>query len=324
VQPILQTLLSSGEPIIRCKALALAGGSEDVLRRARAEVPASPRVRALLAERDAEGKIPCGPYSKWYGSHWVLAQLADVDYPPGDESLRPMLEQVLGWLRSDIHRKHIVTIDGRTRRCASQESNALFAVLRLGLADGRAEDLARDLLHWQWPDGGWNCDKNPSASHSSFHESFIPLRALNLYAQRSGDPAAVSAVERAAELFLKRKLFRRLSDGKVIEERMARLFYPSYWHYGILAGLKALGECGRLADPRCAAALDLLESKRLPGGGFPAEIKFYRVVAAQSTPVKRFSGASLANWGGTGQRMNEFVTADALWVLRQAGRESFI
>ena len=100
-----------------------------------------------------------------------------------------------------------------------------------------------------------------------------------------------------------------------MKEDFVKLHYPCYWHYDILFGLKVLGEMGLLGDPRCADALDLLESKRLPDGGFPAERRHYRVV---ETPA---NGGSLVDWGGTSRKhMNPWVTIDAVAVLRQAGR----
>ena len=54
------------------------------------------------------------------------------------------------------------------------------------LADGRTDELVNRLLKWQWPDGGWNCDKRPEADSSSFMETLIPLRALALYASICG------------------------------------------------------------------------------------------------------------------------------------------
>ena len=54
-----------------------------------------PRVEALLSELDAAGWIPGPAYRKWVGAHWVLAALADLDYPPGDESLVPLREMVV-------------------------------------------------------------------------------------------------------------------------------------------------------------------------------------------------------------------------------------
>lgn len=42
--------------------------------------------------------MPHHPYSKWYGAHWILVTLADLGYPPGDQGLVPLREQVYGWL----------------------------------------------------------------------------------------------------------------------------------------------------------------------------------------------------------------------------------
>jgi hypothetical protein len=268
-----------------------------------------------LSERDGEGRIPYHPYAKWYGAHWVLATLADLGYPPGDESLLPLRDQPLRWLLSRDHERKIKTIDGRVRRCASQEGNALYAALALGIADERADELARRLVAWQWPDGGWNCDKKPAASHSSFYESLTPLRALALHGRLTGNPASRDAAGRAAELFLSRRLFRRLSDGSTMNEEFLQLHYPCYWRYDILFGLTVLAESGYLDDPRCGEALAHLEAKRLPDGGFPAEGKYYRVTS------QRTSGRSLVDWGPTGaKRSNDFVTAQALAVLKAAGR----
>ncbi|MDI6768552.1 MAG: hypothetical protein QMD04_02620 [Anaerolineales bacterium] len=280
-------------------------------------------VSKLLSERDASGRIPFHPYKKWNGAHWTLSILADLGYPAGDESLRPMMEQSFDWLLSEAHKKHIRVIDGRVRRCASQEGNAVWYSLRLGLADSRTDELAERLMKWQWPDGGWNCDKRPVATNSSFMESLIPLRALALYAKVSGDPRASKAAERAAGIFLKRRLFKRQSDGQVMDGHFTRLCYPYYWHYNILFGLVVMAEAGFIRQPRlapsivegCKDALDLLTSKRLPDGGFPAEATYTR------TNRPDLSGYSLVNYGGTSKkRLNHFVTADALYVLRLAGR----
>ena len=93
------------------------------------------------------------------------------------------------------------------------------------------------------------------------------------------------------------------------------LHYPTYWHYDILFGLKVMAEAGFISETRCKDALDLLESKRLPDGGFPAEESFSRPIRPQ------LSGYSPVHWGGKSRKtMNLFVTADALYVLRMAGR----
>ena len=314
---IIRQLLDSEEPSVRFKVMANVLGRDvetAVCQQLRQAIKTSPRVQKLLSERDEAGHIPHHPYTKWVGAHWVLADLADIGYPPGDETLLPLRKRVYDWLFGQSHQKHIKTINGRVRRCASQEGNALFYLLALGLADERTDELAARLVQWQWPDGGWNCDKNPDARNSSFMESLIPLRGLALHARLTGNRHSRAAAEHAAEIFLKRKLFRRQADGSVIKEEFIRLHYPCYWHYDILFGLKVMAEAGFIHDERCRDALELLAAKRLPDGGFPAEKAYYRVTE------KEVSGRSLVSWGGASKRrMNEFVTADALYVLKAAG-----
>ena len=281
-------------------------------RQAASEVRQAALVRALIETCDRRHSA----YKKWDGAHWVLSILADLGYPAGDEVLRPLMEDVFEtWLSKEHEARHLRMIDGRARRCASQEGNAIWSSLQLGLADSRTDELVNRLLKWQWPDGGWNCDKRPKADTSSFMETLIPLRALALYAGLSGDARVRSAAERAAEVFLRRQLFKRQRDGKVMDRHFTLLHYPLYWHYDILFGLKVMAEAGLIGDPRCRPALDLLESKRLPEGGFPAEESYAR------TSRPDVSGYSPVSWGGTSRKkMNVFVTVDALYVLRVAGR----
>jgi hypothetical protein len=314
----IQFLHDYSEPIIRWKMIRSVFGydpSSIEYQLARKELGSSPIIRQLLVDRDADGQIPYHPYDKWFGAHWVLSNLADLDYPDGDKSLMPLLEQSYYWLLSEEHAKHIKTINDRVRRCASQEGNCIYYSLALGLADGRTDELAARLTRWQWEDGGWNCDKRPEAAKSSFFESLIPLRGLARYANSTGDAKAKLTVSRAVELFLKHHLYKRVMDGRIMDRNFVQLHYPNYWHYDILFALKVMSEAGCINDPRCSEALDLLESKRLTDGGFPAEAKYYRV------DDKKLTGHSRVNWGGTSKvHMNPFVSVDALAVLKQAGR----
>jgi hypothetical protein len=269
-------------------------------------------VLSLLKSRDTTGHA----YRKWTGSHWILSILADLGYPAGEGSLRPMMEETFDCWLSEGHTRSVRQVAGRTRRCASQEGNAAWSSIKLGFADDRTAEFVDRLLQWQWPDGGWNCDKRPEADTSSFMETLIPLRALALYFKISGDPKVRQAAERAAEIFLKRQLYKRQRDDRLINEQFVKLHYPPYWHYDILFGLKVMAEAGFISDPRCQAALDLLEAKRLPDGGFPAEATYSRPTQPQ------VSGYTPILWGGTSKKkLNPFVTADALYVFRVAGRQ---
>ncbi len=327
MEEALERLLGSEEPSIRLRARVEVLKEHAESRAARElaeEVRWSERVRLLLSERRG-GAIPYHPYAKWYGAHWVLGALADLRYPQGDQSLAPLREQVYGWLFSKGHMEYVkkhevyagpyLEVRDLVRAHASLEGNAVYYLHALGLADSRTDELAERLIGWQWPDGGWNCDKRPKAHVSSFTESLLPLRGLAAHSTERGGSGR-KAARRAAEYFLERGLYRRRHGGRVISGRFTKLHYPCYWHYDVLFGLKVMKEAGFLEDERCAGALDLLRSKRLADGGFPAEEAYYQT---GRSPSRR----SLVGWGGVSiTRMNEFVTCDALSVLAAAPRQS--
>jgi hypothetical protein len=310
-------LLASDEPSIRLQVrLGVEAPNEAEVTKLREQVRRSSRVATLLSERNANGTISGHPYQKWSGAHWVLVTLAELGYPPGDETLIPLRERTLDWLFSDDYLASLGKVHGLPRLHGSIEGNALWAMLSLGLAGERAEALAERLRTRQWPDGGWNCDRKASGRTSSFAESLIPLRALRLHAQLRSDSDSAAAAAEAGEFFLHRKLYRRLRDGSVMHPAFVQLHYPCYWHYDILFGLTVLSETAQIGDPRCSEALDLLESKRLPDGGFPAEHRYYRHTRAM-VPSQR----SLVDWGGVSRRkLNPWVSARAAVVLHAAGR----
>jgi hypothetical protein len=333
---VVERLLKSKEASIRWKTRVHVLGEERDSKRIRAleeEIRMSPRVRALLSRRDRLGKpgTARSVYYKWQGLHWVLTSLADLGYPPGDETLHPIRDRILDfWLKPSYFHEFVARtqdeayrhagvplMQGRYRRCASQQGNALLFLTDLGIADERADSLAERLLHWQWPDGGWNCDRRPEADTSSFMETRLPMLGLAAYARHRRSVAATEAVERASEVFLRRRLFKRMSDRRIIHPEFVKLHYPLYWHYDYLGGLNAMSRIGRIRDPRTADALDLLEQRRLPDGGWPAEARHYKV----ARPRTMETNADYVDWGGAGStRANEWVTVDALAVLRSAGR----
>lgn len=316
---VLDDLLESDDPSICYKARVNVLGESARSKKNRAlrdEIAHSPRALTLLSNRKPNGETQNQAYSKWHGAHWVLYALALLDYPPGDTSLLPLREQAFNYLFSDEYTHTIRRVQGITRIHASIDANAIWYLHTLGLADERVDKLVKRLVELQWADGGWNCDVRSTGKISSFNESLLPLRALVLHARITGDTRVRAAAERCAEIFLKRQLFKRVTTGAVMNKNFLVLHYPCYWHYDILSALEAMWRGGWLADPRCAAALDLLESKALPDGGWPAESKFY-----QHTMRGGPGGRSSVDWGPTGTtRRNDFVTVDALAVLRGAGR----
>jgi hypothetical protein len=236
-----------------------------------------PRVKALLNGLD---DATVHPYKKWEGAHWRLVELVELE-ATGDERVPAATNRVLEWLTSERHRASIKTIDGLTRVHASQEGNALVVACALGMHDDpRVARMADDLIRWQWPDGGWNCDPRATGRRSSFHESLIPMHGLFEF-------GATDAAGRTAELLLDHRLFRRKDTGEPIHPEWVRLHHPPRWHYDILHALAVLTWMGRVQDPRAADALGILRQKRLKSG----------------------------RWRG-----DEMITLKALRILARAGR----
>jgi hypothetical protein len=310
VEPAVEWLLASSEPAVRYLTRRDVLG-EDVEPDPDA-ILAGPKARALLAGQRPDGGFGVHPYKKWDGAHWRLVSLVELAAPPGEPRLVAAAGTVLDWLAGAGHRRAIRVVDGLTRRCASQEGNALAVACRVGLAgDPRVELLARSLVDWQWPDGGWNCDLRAKGRRSSFHESLAPAWGLHEYSRATGAAWARDAAGRTADLFLGHRLFRSLRTGEVIHRSWIALHYPPYWHYDVLQALLVLGRLGRLDDPRAGEALELLVRRRRDDGRWQPGGYWWRPQGGAGGTVE------VVDWGRGGP--NELITLNALRVLRAAG-----
>jgi len=223
-------------------------------------------------------------------------------------------------LLGEAHLRNVPKINGRYRRCASQEGNALATCSRLGLAeDPRVAKLAESLVEWQWPDGGWNCDRRPEADHSSVNESLSTLWGLVEYQRATGDQEYLKPIEKASEFFLEHHLFRSDHTGEIIHPSMVELHYPLYWHCDILQELIILSRAGKIDDPRTKEALDIVEKKKGPDGTWHADDHYWNM---RRTPLNKtkllVSNVEAVNWGRKGP--NKMITLNALRALKAAGR----
>jgi hypothetical protein len=299
-------LLSSAEPAVRLvtRRDLLGEEIEDI-----DEVLEGAIVRTLLSGQRDDGAFGVHPYRKWTGAHWRLVSLVELAIPAGEPRAVRAAHTVLDWLAGPRHRSSIVAVDGLTRVHASQEGNALAVCSRLGLAhDPCVELLAESLVAWQWPDGGWNCDRRATGRRSSFHESLAPAWGLFEYGRATGEPQARTAALRAAELFLEHRLFRSRRTGDVIHRSWITLHYPPYWHYDMLQALLVLSRMGLAGDPRCSDAVEVLERLRLPDGRWQPGGSWW------NPPGSSRGGAEVVDWGRSGP--NEMITLNALRVLR--------
>jgi hypothetical protein len=326
-------LLQSQDPSVRYFALTeIAGRTLDsaVVEKSRKLILNGYRFQKLLSGQKRDGSFGVHPYQKWTGAHWRLVSMVELGAPQGFRPAVKATNLVLKSLLGDAHLSNVPRINGLYRRCASQEGNALAVCSRLGMAeDIRVRRLAESLIGWQWPDGGWNCDRREEAKHSSFNESLSTLWGLVEYFQATGDNQAKKSADKAAEFFLKHRIFRSCKTGEVrqpetFHSRVYRavhsftdLHYPLYWHYDTLQALIVLQRAGKLEDPRTREAIDLVGSKRREDGLWRPE-GYYWSLKRKTRAKLAVSNVEVVDWGRNGP--NEMITLNALRILKAAAR----
>jgi hypothetical protein len=317
-------LLTWDEAAVRYQGRLVLQGADpntDEMHRLADEIRQSPDCIAII---DGSFVDPRHPYRKWQGAHWALVQLAERGHPGGDPRLRQVQEVVFDWILAPAFLKPNWTryVEGqpeRVRRCSSMEGNVLWASLELGLRDERLQVLADRLGELQWPDGGWNCDVRPEARQSSFVETVLGLRGLAAWVHATDDRTAGETLERGVDLLLEHDLlFHR--DGRLIVPnwgpRPDMIGFPVRF-FDVLLVLELMTDVGRIDNPRCARALDLLLTKRTADGGYPMETRRAR------TADEICSNCTFAHWGPGGKtQTNPWVTIRALRVLRAAGLDA--
>lgn len=322
-----ERLLQSDEPAIRylTRRDVLGGPADDDESR----ILDGPKVTALLSGQQPDGGFPGQAARGWRSTLWRMIALVELGIPPDEPRALAAASYLLDWLLDlPRHRRGPVVINGLPRTCAAGEGAALVIGSRLGMTDDpRVRTVAKALLDWQWPDGGWNCHRNASGRRSTFHESLTAAWGLHEYAQATGDTAADEASHRAVDLFLDHRLFYSTGtgipntyrpnpppEGAVINPRWLKLGYPSYWHYDILAVLLLLARLGRATDRSAREAVDLLEAKRRPDGLWAADRQWW-----QPSESRFKHQYEVVDWGEAGVP-SEMITLNVLRILRSAGR----
>ncbi len=219
--------------------------------------------RALL-DRQSPGAWWGAPDEEgWMISTDALALLREMGVEPSSDAARRALARVkthLKWER----------LNGRAYFAGETEPCINGAILAIGSYFGeRCDEIVERLLHEQLPDGGWNCDAPPSC-RSSFNSTIRVLEGLLEYERAWGRSGAVASARfKAHEYLLQRRLFRRASNGEVIDRAWMRFAFPTTWHYDILRALDYFRSAGIPPDERVTEAVDVVKARRHQNGRWP-------------------------------------------------------
>jgi hypothetical protein len=308
-------LEQSTNPIIRYKLARYVLGTDpetSEMVRLRESIKRTPIAEGLLKDLAASDPADRLGITTIY---LTFRYLADIDYPPGDRSLVPYRDHVYRWLRK-LEREYDgpLFIRDKHRVHGSFHANAVYASIVLGIANDETDELAANLLRYQWPGGGWNCNKLPRTKGPTIVHTAYGLRGLVAYQSRKKSKAFTQAIEAAAEVLLERRVFLKRSNGKPLRPVFTKLSYPYPRLYDFMAGLHILTRSGHVKDARCEQALDLLVSKLVDGEGWAAERKLF-------SHVRGNEDFTHAEWEKeTLGKANSFLTVDALEILKAAGR----
>ena len=132
--------------------------------------------------------------------------------------------------------------------------------------------VVQRLLADQMPDGGWNCWAETRPAPGSFASTLDVVDAFLRWERATGGTDEVRAARaRGEEYLLKRRLFRSLRTGEVVDPEWLQLSYPPRWHYDVLKATHYFALRGGPPDPRLDEAVEHVRAKRRPDGRWTLE-----------------------------------------------------
>lgn len=258
------TWLLEGDPAIRWQVL------RDLLDRPREEWEAEQsRVASegwgarLLEHQDASGRWTPRLYGqKWISTTYSMVLLRQLGLPHDDpRALRacPLFLDEGLWHDGGIN---LSATQRRSETCITGMVLGLLSWFRV--EDPRREQVVGYLLREQMADGGWNCQRDRGAVHSSFHTTINVLEGMRDYVE-SGGPRAAEALKaeaQAREFFLAHRLYRSHRTGRIVNPAFMRFSFPPRWHHDVLRTLDYFQASGALYNKRLDDPLDLISKKR--------------------------------------------------------------
>jgi hypothetical protein len=323
-------LLQPSNAAARWLALKLLLDREDDDRdvvEARAKIPTSPWVRAVMRDRHPDGwwGEPHPGGRKFNGTMYRLEALADVGMPGDDPRVVASCEFFIE--RAELPGEGFSPRQTEPRvphECGS--GRMLYVLNRFGYGqDARVKASARWLLANQMLDGGWNCGHHPKGrlqpdgairmDHECSldkpnHRSslFTTMAVLKGLSSMKRPPRA--AIKRGVDFLLEHRVYRARKSNRAIYGWPPALLFPPVLHYDGLQPLRVLTTAGARYDARLDEALDYLASRADAKGRWPAD----------GTPLPPGKKPEFALKIEDGGKPNKWVTVHALAALRHFGR----
>lgn len=309
---VVNWLLGEDQPAIRYLALT------QLLDRPRGD-PEVKEARGAVTERGwaadiLRDQLPSGAWvsdenlyrPKYLGTNWMLLVLGDLGLTRDEPRIRRACEL---WIQRFAKPDGGFGTDGMKKGELCLVGNTARALVQFGYADHPKVRAAFDwLVREQKDNGGWHC-----WGRNGVLDAWEGLSAFAALPRRKWTAEMKRSIERGAEFFLERRLFRQGSHYGP----WFRFHYPVHYYYDLLVGLDVLTSLGYGDDGRLGYALGLLKQRRRPDGRWVLDAvhpdlegpsaKWY-----QKKPPTPFALEAV-------NRPSKMITLRALRVLKRAG-----
>ena len=302
ITSVIDWLLDS-DPSIRWQVMRdLTDARPDEVAAERAKIAVEGWGPRLLSLQATDGKWGNGAaLPGWTSTNHTLWLLYVMGIDPADAGVRRAVALVREHVRWEYD-ENMRFFDGEVEPCINGT-----AVMIGSYFGENVGGIVERLLGEQMADGGWNCEQERGSTRGSFDTTIRVLEGLLEHERATGgSPAVRTARERGEEYLLERRLLRRLSTGKVIDQRYTQFSFPPGWHYDVLWALDYFRAAGAKPDDRVAEAIAIVEEKRDASGRWRLE-----------KPHEGEDHFAMDEGVGKPSRWN---TLYALRVLRWAGR----
>ncbi|MGC2034970.1 MAG: hypothetical protein WA761_05955 [Thermoplasmata archaeon] len=191
---------------------------------------------------------------KYVVTNWQAIVLSELGMTRSDPRIRRTAEMIL-----DRWSKRGGDLSGRAGEiCVT--GNAVRTLIRFGYLE---HPVVQRSIAWlrrtQKKDGGWHC----FPSRTGTLDGWEGLAAFaEIPAEARSEPIRRS-IERGADFYLRHHL---MDEGRVRYPPWFRIHYPNHYYYDVLVGLRILVRLGYGNDPRMAAAIRWLRTKRARDG----------------------------------------------------------
>ncbi len=316
---VIDWLLEPSQPAVRYLALRdlVEGTGRRELENARRDIATRGWAKDVLTKQKPGGnwldKEEDLYRPKYVSTNWMLLLLSDL----GVTKDNPRIAKACSlWMDTYAGPDGGFDTPGAKNSEHCLVGNTARALIKFGYTDELRVKSALDLLvKTQKADGGWHCF--PSSTGTI--DAWEGMSAFAVYPRQEWTRGMKAAVEKGAEFFLERRLYRQGSRY----DPWIRLHFPYHYYYDILVGLDFMTALGYGDESRLKPALSHLRKKRRGDGTWGLDAvhpDFYdeRWPRWRSKYEKYYTSFSLERAG----RPSKMITLRALTVLKRVGEFS--